>query len=214
MWMQIIVSFTGVSLRIHSHSRNRYRVAFQQLNSVHLFYCSFGIFDIFELNKCKSFTFASLRVSVNVYILDLSKRPENLLQLALRHISQFSLQTSNLNFGKFLLLFSLLLIRVHLLCHFHLPNLYAKLLCCSCCSVLLSLGMLDPKTCEFSSFHLNGSLFHCQGFLHWLRRIKLYVCDSFALSTSLIPNDSNVSDFSTFCFTEKVPYVFFLSFQW
>ncbi len=211
--MKVIVTSACISLCIHGHSWDWNWITFDNLKSIHFFDCSFGILNVFILNKCEPFALTCFWISVNIDIINFTKRLEKLFQLTFWHFCEFALQTSHLHFGQSPFLLSLLLIRIDLFGYFHLSKFKEKLLCSSCSSVFLSLRMLNFETSKLPSFYLNGSLFHRQSFFNRLRCIKLNVSDTFALSTSLVSNNSDVSDFSTLSVAEEIPNVFFFGFE-
>lgn len=73
--------------------------------------------------------------------------------------------------------------------------------------------MLDFKSSKLTTFNFDRSFLQSQSFLDWLWCVEFDVGDTFAFATSLISDNSDISDFTALSLTEKGPDVFFTSFQ-
>jgi hypothetical protein len=74
--------------------------------------------------------------------------------------------------------------------------------------------MLNLQSSELSALDLNGSLFQGQSFFNRFRCVEFDVSDALTFSTSLVSNDSDISDFTALSLTEEIPNVFFFGFEW
>ena len=120
--MKVIVASACISLCIHGHCWNWNWITFYNLKPIHFFDSSLSIFNVFILYECKTFALTCFWISVNINIINFTKRLEKLFQLTFWHLSEFALQTSHLYFGKSSFLFSLLFIRIDLFGYFHLSK--------------------------------------------------------------------------------------------
>ena len=73
--------------------------------------------------------------------------------------------------------------------------------------------MLNSKSSKMSTLEFKGHITHSQCSLDRLSIVELNIGHSLASSTSGISDDSDISDFSTVVFDEKVPDIFFFSFE-
>jgi hypothetical protein len=73
--------------------------------------------------------------------------------------------------------------------------------------------MLNFEASKLPALDFDRSLFHGQGLFDRFRCVKFDVSDALAFSTSLVSNDSDVSDFTALSLTEEIPNVFFFGFE-
>jgi hypothetical protein len=86
--IKILITSWYFTLLLDSHNLN-WDFLVSNYKAIHLLHCSFSFLWIDVLDKSKTFTNTSLRVSVNINVLDFSERFEELFQIFLGYLWKF-----------------------------------------------------------------------------------------------------------------------------
>ena len=160
--MNELAPCSNLSLLSHVDDLHTDSLSFGHLQVVHSPDSLLSFFRVRILDEGVAFADTRLWISMDIHVVNLSKRLKKIFEITFGNICQFVSQTTHNHFCLTTDLLLLLLNRIGGFYNSHLSTYIQKLLCDCCSSVLFGLRVLHPQSTEVPSLQLKRHITHGQ----------------------------------------------------